>query len=60
LTSWGRERKPVHVRKISGDRIVEKTDVVIKEAPLEIILGYNEKGSRKKEIISVTDANSRR
>jgi FdhD protein len=42
------------VTKIKGTEIKNEPDVVIKEAPLEISIGYGEAGNRKKEILSVT------
>lgn len=42
------------VQHISGDHFVDETDLIIKEAPLEISVAYGKQGERKKELIAVT------
>jgi FdhD protein len=47
-------KQNLSVKKIRGTEIRQESDVVIKEAPLEISIAYSTEGNRKKEILSVT------
>ncbi|HYV90192.1 MAG TPA: formate dehydrogenase accessory sulfurtransferase FdhD [Chitinophagales bacterium] len=42
------------IEKISGHGVQRGTDIVIKEAPLEIAIAFGAAGNRKREILSVT------
>ncbi|MFI5134672.1 MAG: formate dehydrogenase accessory sulfurtransferase FdhD [Chitinophagales bacterium] len=48
------ELREVPVSKITAQKIRNETDVVIEEAPLEIIIAHGAAGNRKQETISVT------
>jgi FdhD protein len=47
-------KQKLSISKITRTEIRSESDVVIREAPLEISIGYGQAGNRKKEIISVT------